>query len=129
MDYKQYIQLIDEKRRGEEAYAQLVEGLKEKAEQAYYAHGVFKEKAFEFCNVWFDYTNNRIFLEYDIWIGETTNDQLRFDISEFWNADFSEAAANAVEKINKKKTELCWQKEQDERELLAELKQKYEGQQ
>jgi len=126
LNYEQYVKLIDEKRRGEEAYAQLLEGLKEKAEQAYYAHGAFKEN-FEFCNVWFDYNKHEIFLEYDIWIGEATNDQLRFDISEFWNADFSEAAAKAIEAINFKKTKQYQHKEQDERELLAKLKQKYEA--
>jgi hypothetical protein len=66
-------------------------------------------------------------LEYDIWVGETTNDQLKFDISEFWNTDFSPAAANMLVKINAKQAECCQRKEQDERALLARLKEKYEA--
>lgn len=128
MDYEQFIKLIDEKRRGEEAYAQLLEGLREKAEQAYYAcRSAFADKSFEFCNVWFDYAKHEIFLEYDIWVGEATNDQLIFDISEFWNTDFSVTAAKVIEDINAKKAELCRRKEQDERALLAQLKEKYEA--
>jgi len=126
MDYDQFIALINEKRQGEEAYAKLLAGLKTKAEQVYYACGAFAEKSFEFSNVWFDYEKQEVYLEYDIWIGETTHDQLKLGIREFWETDFDEAAAKVIARITAKKAERLCIKEQDERELLAELKQKYE---
>ena len=117
--------LIAEKRRGEEAYDELIELLSEKIDQAYYANGTFADKNFGFDELWFDYDENRIFLNYSAWCGEATPDQLSFDIDEFLTEDFEKRANATIAKINLARKKRQAQEEQEERKMLAKLKRKY----
>lgn len=122
-----YKSLIAEKRRGEEAYKELIAALEEKIEQVYYAKGIYADTSFELDEIWFDYDKNLMYLDYTGWIGEAAHDQLTFDIDEFFEADFEEAANAVKEEIKQKRAKHKSAEEQLERDLLERLKQKYEG--
>ena len=103
----------------------MLELLGDKIEQAYYANGMFADKHFELNELWFDYDENLILLNYSAWCGEATPDQLIFDIDEFLAEDFEKRANATIAKINLADKKRQAQEEQEEREMLAKLKQKY----